>query len=354
MAVLGGAAVFFGSRRLPGDSKKKSGCAAVCVGVKHMAGSRLASEPVVPELPAEGLELSCGAEVDFGDCYASVAVCRRVSVRNLSQERVDVQLSSDKPGQVAFELVSDWSAEPTAASHGSDAGDSASGSDADSDGGTGHGDASNAPHDRFHSPFLTRTPSHLRLSSMAPTGRVSPAPAALPAEGSALPALLSPMTLHANVANVVARAAELGAGAGSSAAGRAKTPTESTSTRLPLPGAEPRTAPTAGLKPPLAVPPLSLPKPQSSLRDAAADTTGGAGDLNLTAIDAATAPIVRASGGERKNCVEEVSLNPGQRRFLHVWITPATSRQRGLPAGSAGGGERHWMGLLWEAATPAP
>lgn len=308
--------------------------------------SRLASEPVVPELPAEGLELSCGPGLDFGDCYASVAVCRRVSVRNLSQERVDVQLSSDKPGQVVYELLSDWSAEPTAASHGSGASDSASASDADSDGDGGHHDSSNAPRDRFHSPFPTRTPSQLRLSGPASTGRVSPAPVVLPAGGSALPALLSPVTLHANVANVVSRAAELGVGEGSSAVGRVQAPAGSASLGLPLPGPEPRTAPTAGLKPPLAVPPLLLPKPQSSLRDATADTTGGAGDLNLSAIDAATAPIVRASGGERKNCVEEVSLNPGQRRFLHVWITPATSRKRGVPGGSSGGGGTSLDGAL--------
>lgn len=54
------------------------------------------------------IELDCGPELDFGDCYAHCRTFRDVRLTSRMDEKLMIGLSSDRRAQVTFELLSDW------------------------------------------------------------------------------------------------------------------------------------------------------------------------------------------------------------------------------------------------------
>lgn len=66
------------------------------------------SAHITTEAVAEGIEVSCGSVLDFGDCYSSHPTFRDISLQNKLQERVEITLSSNRSDQVSYELINEW------------------------------------------------------------------------------------------------------------------------------------------------------------------------------------------------------------------------------------------------------
>ena len=56
----------------------------------------------------EGLLVSGHGVLDFGDCYSSIPSRKLLTVRNISEETLDVHFSSDLPDEVSFDLHTEY------------------------------------------------------------------------------------------------------------------------------------------------------------------------------------------------------------------------------------------------------
>lgn len=54
---------------------------------------------------AERLHVSCGLEIDFGDCYANYQTSRDISLQNDYNETITVTLSSDRRQQISYQVL---------------------------------------------------------------------------------------------------------------------------------------------------------------------------------------------------------------------------------------------------------
>lgn len=66
------------------------------------------SESAADTFTKSFIELDCGPELDFGDCYMHCRTFRDVRLTSKAEEKLMVGLSSDRRAQVTFELLSAW------------------------------------------------------------------------------------------------------------------------------------------------------------------------------------------------------------------------------------------------------
>lgn len=57
------------------------------------------------ELVAEKMTVSCGSELDFGDCYAHFRTYRDISLQNNYSDSITVAMSSDRKQQITYEIM---------------------------------------------------------------------------------------------------------------------------------------------------------------------------------------------------------------------------------------------------------
>lgn len=62
---------------------------------------------------AAGMFVSCGSELDFGDCYSDCRMFREIELQSNYADEVVVGLHSDRKRQISYEAVDDWSPEDT-------------------------------------------------------------------------------------------------------------------------------------------------------------------------------------------------------------------------------------------------
>jgi hypothetical protein len=51
-----------------------------------------------------GSYLMSGSKLDFGDCYSGIATCKTLLLKNTTEASLHVELTSDRPKEVTFEL----------------------------------------------------------------------------------------------------------------------------------------------------------------------------------------------------------------------------------------------------------
>lgn len=71
----------------------------------------------IAENVAERLHVSCGSELDFGDCYAHFQTCRDISLQNDYAETISVELLSDQKQQISYQVLQDHADLDVLASH---------------------------------------------------------------------------------------------------------------------------------------------------------------------------------------------------------------------------------------------
>ena len=66
---------------------------------------------------AQDVFVSCGSELSFGDCYTNFQTFRDIIIQSNYTEDVTLALKTDRPKQVSFQVLSDWSIEDRSAAN---------------------------------------------------------------------------------------------------------------------------------------------------------------------------------------------------------------------------------------------